>query len=286
MENNNNNIDIQTGKLKLDFNQEENKINFGLINNFHNKDRIIQELHKLESLERDYGFLSSIQTKLLVPECANAIEGFMKAPDNSPYKDGIFHFIIRYPNDYPERAPEIILLTKIFHCNVYDDGRCCISHLHQMEWDKNYDISMILSFLFEFFIRNNPQDPCKRDFAEIYFRDYKLFLEKCQKYVDLYASKQLNERLYIFMFPNYSNVKLKFSNSNFIIAYNSKFITVSMDEVRDKDFLQLESSLGIDLRNKALIIGNEVFNSVEIERHKLGDYFKYHIIYVIPLIIT
>ena len=68
--------------------------------------KIIEELHKLENLERNYGFLSSIQTKLLVPENNNEIEGFIKAPDNSPYKDGIFNFIIKYQSDYPQRAPK------------------------------------------------------------------------------------------------------------------------------------------------------------------------------------
>ena len=43
---------------------------------------------------------------------------------------------------------------------------------------KNYDISMILSFLFEFFIRNNPQSPCRCDLAELYMRNYNTFLEK------------------------------------------------------------------------------------------------------------
>ena len=71
----------------------------------------MQEFEHLKDLEREYGFLNSIQTKLLVPERINEIEGFMKAPDNSPYKDGIFNFIIKYPDNYPEMGPELILKT-------------------------------------------------------------------------------------------------------------------------------------------------------------------------------
>ena len=245
--------------------------------------KIIEELHKLENLERNYGFLSSIQTKLLVPENNNEIEGFIKAPDNSPYKDGIFNFIIKYQIDYPQRAPQIILKTKIFHCNVYVDGKCCISHLHQHMWDKNYDISMILSFLYEFFIRNNPQSPCRGDLAELYMRDYNSFLEKCQQFVNLYAIKQFNSRLN-YMFPDYSNIKLKFSNSNFIFVYNSKFITISKDKIKDNDNFYLANSLGIDLKNNVFIVGNKVFDS--ITEFKFKDYLGYHIIYVVPLIWT
>jgi ubiquitin-protein ligase len=219
-----------------------------------------------------------------VPERNDEIEGFIKAPDNSPYKDGIFNFIIRYPSYYPERAPEIILKTQIFHINVYRNGKCCISHLLNY-WDKNYDISMILRFLYEFFIRNNPDSPCRNDLADLYRRDYNLFLEKCQKFVNQYAFKQFNERLN-YMFPNYTNVKLEFSNSNLIFVYNSKFITISKDKIKDKNVFDIGNILGINLKDKAFIVGNQVFDS-ELE---FQDYLRYnisyHIIYVIPLIYT
>ena len=262
----------------INLKEEENKIHYGLLDGFHNM-KIIHEFHELESLERKYGFLSSIQTKLLVPERMNEIEGFIKAPDNSPYKDGIFNFIIRYPENYPERAPQIIMKTEIFHCNVYNDGRCCISHLLN-NWDKNYDISMILSFLYEFFIRNNPISPCRMDLAHLYVENYNLFLEKCQKFVNLYAFKQFNKRLN-YMFPDYSNIKLEFSNSNFIFRFNSNSIIISKDKVKENNF-HLENYLGTDLKNKAFIVGNKVFDSM-IE---FKDYLSYHIIYVIPLIYT
>ena len=150
-------------------------------------------------------------------------------------------------------------------------------------WDKNYDISMILSFLYEFFIRNNPQSPCRGDLAELYMHDYNLFLEKCQQFVNLYAIKQFNSRLN-YMFPDYSNIKLKFSNSNFIFVYNSKFITISKDKIKDNDNFYLANSLGIDLKNNVFIVGNKVFDS--ITEFKFKEYLDYHIIYVIPLIWT
>ena len=72
----------------------------------------MQEFEHLKDLEREYDFLNSIHNKLLVPERINEIEGFMKAPDNSPYKDGIFNFIIKYPDNYPERSSSINFKNK------------------------------------------------------------------------------------------------------------------------------------------------------------------------------
>ena len=260
--------------------EEKNEIHFGQLPYFYNNQRIMQEFEHLKDLEREYGFLNSIQTKLLVPGRINEIEGFMKAPDNSPYKDGIFNFIIKYPDNYPDIGPELILKTKIFHCNASIYGQCCISHLRSSMWNNNYDISMVLCFLYEFFIRNNPDSPLRYDLAKLYKENYHLFLEKCQNFVNQYAFHQFNERLN-YIFPDYSNTKLKFSNSNFIFIVNSKSITVPKDKIQDKNF-DLENYLGTDLKDKAFIIGNKVFNSM-IE---LKDYLSYHIIYVIPRIKT
>ena len=112
-------------------------------------ERISKEFDDLESLEKNYGFLSSIGIKLLVPKEKNKIEGFIKAPDNSPYKNGIFNFELIYSNDYPKKGPELRFKTRIFHneCN-WNNGHICIRMLN--EWDSRYLLSQILSTLYEF----------------------------------------------------------------------------------------------------------------------------------------
>lgn len=58
-----------------------------------------REIEELTDFETDYGFLNSIEVKILDPKYHDydfkQIEEFIKAPDNSPCKNGIFHFSIK-----------------------------------------------------------------------------------------------------------------------------------------------------------------------------------------------
>ena len=66
-------------------------------------------------------------------------------------------------------------------------------------------------------MRNDPYSPLRYDLGKLYKENYNLFLEQCQIYVNQYAFKQFNERLK-YIFPDYSNTKLKFSNSDFFFC--------------------------------------------------------------------
>ena len=121
------NEEKEVEKIKFNFIEKINNIEKDLIlkcyTNKSFKDKIYHELCKVEELEKKYGFLSSIGIKLLLPEHNYEIEGFIKAPDNSPYKNGIFNFLIKYPVNYPIESPQLIIKTKIFHCNVGCNGQ-------------------------------------------------------------------------------------------------------------------------------------------------------------------
>jgi len=37
---------------------------------------------------------------------------------------------MKFPQDYPNNPPEMQFKTKMWHPNIYDDGKVCISILH------------------------------------------------------------------------------------------------------------------------------------------------------------
>jgi len=55
------------------------------------------------------------------------------------YEGGLFHFEIIFPNDYPNNPPTVNFITKIFHPNIYTDGKVCISILHAGGDETNYE---------------------------------------------------------------------------------------------------------------------------------------------------
>ena len=44
-------------------------------------------------------------------------------PENTIFEDGVFVAQIQFPKDYPLSPPKMKFVSKIFHPNIYPDGR-------------------------------------------------------------------------------------------------------------------------------------------------------------------
>jgi ubiquitin-conjugating enzyme E2 G1 len=51
-------------------------------------------------------------------------------PDETPYQGGFFRARITFPVEYPNQPPTMRFLSDMFHPNVHQDGKVCISILH------------------------------------------------------------------------------------------------------------------------------------------------------------
>ena len=51
-------------------------------------------------------------------------------PEETIYEGGFFKAILTFPEDFPQNPPEMKFITKMFHPNIYKDGKVCISILH------------------------------------------------------------------------------------------------------------------------------------------------------------
>ena len=110
-------------------------------------------------IERHFGLLSLMGIKILFSfEKDNKIRGFINAPKNSPYRNGIFKFKITFPYSYPNQSPSLFIETNMFHCNYsFEIRRLQIDYLS--EWNEKKSLIGVLTSLYEFFISNNP-DSC------------------------------------------------------------------------------------------------------------------------------
>ena len=61
-------------------------------------------------------------------------------PKDSPYENGIFFLNINFPTDYPFKPPKVQFTTKIYHCNVNNNGSICLDIL-QSQWSPALTIS-------------------------------------------------------------------------------------------------------------------------------------------------
>ena len=57
-------------------------------------------------------------------------------PTDTIYEGGFFRAILTFPEDYPNSPPQMQFTTKMWHPNIYQDGKVCISILHPPGTDK------------------------------------------------------------------------------------------------------------------------------------------------------
>ena len=53
-----------------------------------------------------------------------------EGPEDTLYEGGYFKAELKFPSDYPNNPPDMKFISKMWHPNIYEDGKVCISILH------------------------------------------------------------------------------------------------------------------------------------------------------------
>ena len=57
-------------------------------------------------------------------------------PENTIYEGSVMRALITFPEDYPMSPPDMIFLSRMWHPNIFKNGKVCISILHRPEIDE------------------------------------------------------------------------------------------------------------------------------------------------------
>ena len=97
-------------------------------------------------------------------------------PDDTPFEGGTFRLTMEFSENYPNKAPVVKFVSKMFHPNVYNDGRICLDVL-QKKWSPTYDVASILTSIQSLLDDPNPNSPANSVAAKL-FQDNKREYEK------------------------------------------------------------------------------------------------------------
>lgn len=106
------------------------------------------------------------------------------------YSDNFYNGIIEFPMDFPTNPPIIKFTTPIFHPNIYNDGRICISILHPPgidiynyeheceRWLPVHTLSSIFLSILNLILEPNLDSPANVDASILYRDNLKEFKKK------------------------------------------------------------------------------------------------------------
>ena len=104
-------------------------------------------------------------------------------PDDTAWEDGTFKLTLEFTEEYPNKAPTVKFVTKMFHPNIYADGSICLDIL-QNQWSPIYDISAILTSIQSLLCDPNPSSPANSEAARLYGENRREYERKVKEVVE------------------------------------------------------------------------------------------------------
>ena len=101
-------------------------------------------------------------------------EATIFGPEDTPYQGGKFKLQIKFTTEYPVKPPSVKFISKMFHPNIYRDGKVCIDIL-QGEWSPALNVRTILLSLRSMLMDPNPRSPANRDAAKLFTDNFEEF---------------------------------------------------------------------------------------------------------------
>jgi ubiquitin-protein ligase len=112
--------------------------------------------------------------------------GTIFGPADTPYAGGVFNLNIEFTEEYPFKPPKIVFLTKIYHCNINENGSICLDILNK-NWSPALTISNVLISICSLLAEPNPNDPLVPYIAEQFTKNKKLHDIQAREYTIKYA---------------------------------------------------------------------------------------------------
>lgn len=119
-------------------------------------------------------------------------------PPETLYEGGFFKAKLEFPQDFPNMPPVMRFTSTMWHPNIYEDGKVCISILHppgedkfnaeetaDMRWRPIHGVESIIVSVISMLSDPNDDSPANIDAAVMWRNDRKEFKRRVREVVRL-----------------------------------------------------------------------------------------------------
>lgn len=107
-------------------------------------------------------------------------------PGDTCFDGGVFTLKMKFPTDYPKKAPVVWFYSRMFHPNVYPNGKICLDILEMEDkWNPNYDAATVLCAIQSMLADPNPESPANGEANSLYLTNTKEYERKVMQIVRL-----------------------------------------------------------------------------------------------------
>lgn len=107
-------------------------------------------------------------------------------PSDSIFEGGIFKCQFHFPLNYPNSPPVFHFITPLFHPNIYQNGKVCISILHEGKdewgyehiserWNPSHSVNSVLMSVLTLLNSPNFESPANVDASVMWQKDFQQY---------------------------------------------------------------------------------------------------------------
>ena len=163
--------------------------NYSLIRNHRVMKRIFKDIQDIES-DPDLGSQFTISQNETDSLKYNVQ---IYGADDTIYEGYEINGILQFPENYPWSPPSFQFSDKLWHPNIYTDGKVCISILHSgidetgyesecERWSPVMTARSVIVSIISLLYNPNPDSPANIDAAKMYLNDKNKYLDTVYKY--------------------------------------------------------------------------------------------------------
>lgn len=113
---------------------------------------------------------------------------YLKGPEDSPYKGGVWQIDVKFPANYPFSAPDVVFKTPIYHMNVQKSGEICAQMITE-GWGPTMTMAHCVTILYSMMKTPNTTTPLREEIASLYSSNKAQYNKMVESQTAKFASK-------------------------------------------------------------------------------------------------